>query len=105
MYLCDRKQPSEDHVTKRAALYLRTSHNDRTTENQRLDLVKVAELSGWEIVEVYQDSSISGAKGRDKRPAYDRLLKDATARKFDIIASWALDRIGRSMPDLVAFLG
>jgi DNA invertase Pin-like site-specific DNA recombinase len=96
----------EDYdMTKRVALYLRTSHSERTVENQRLDLEKVAGLSNWQIVEVYQDSGISGAKGRDKRPAYDRLLKDATARKFDVIAAWSLDRLGRSMADLVAFLG
>lgn len=65
----------------------------------------VAERSGWQVVEVYEDAGISGAKGREKRPAFDRMLKDATRRRFDQVAAWSVDRLGRSMPDLVGFLG
>lgn len=86
---------------KRVAIYLRVSTTGQTLENQRLDLEAVAKASGWEIVGVYEDHGISGAKGRDKRPGFDRMLKDATARKFDVLAAWSLDRLGRSMGDLV----
>lgn len=89
---------------KKAALYLRVSTSGQTTENQERELRAVAERAGWEIVEVYQDHGISGAKGRDKRPAFDRLCKDAAKRKFDVVAAWSVDRIGRSLQDLVAFL-
>jgi DNA invertase Pin-like site-specific DNA recombinase len=90
---------------KTAALYLRVStlNRDQTTENQRLELEKVAARLGYEIVEVYEDNGISGAKGRDKRQAFDRLYRDATARKFDVVMAWAVDRVGRSLPDLVEF--
>src|ERR1700722_12004035 len=82
----------------RAALYLRVSTTDRqTTENQRMVLAKVAEHRGWKIVQVYEDIGISGAKGRDKRPAFDRMLKDAVRRKFDVIMCWSIDRLGRSV--------
>ena len=54
----------------RAAIYLRVSRDDQTTENQRLVLAKVAEHRGWVIVQTYEDG-ISGAKGRDQRPAFD----------------------------------
>lgn len=91
-------------MSKRVAFYLRVSTGEQTTENQRRELEAVASRSGWEVVEVYEDAGISGAKGRDKRPAFDRLLKDATRRKFDMVAAWSVDRLGRSMPDLVAFL-
>ncbi len=89
---------------KRAALYLRVSTDGQTTENQRRELLDVAERSGWIITEIYEDAGISGAKGRDKRPAFDRLLKDATRRRFDIVAAWSVDRLGRSLQDLVSFL-
>ena len=56
------------------------------------------------MVQVYEDAGISGAKGRDKRPAFDRMLKDATARNIDMIAAWSVDRLGRSLQDLVGFL-
>jgi len=92
-------------MTKRVAFYLRVSTGEQTTENQRLELQAVADRSGWDVVEIYEDAGISGAKGRDKRPAFDRLLKDATRRKFDMVAAWSVDRLGRSMPDLVGFLG
>lgn len=80
----------------RAALYLRVSTDSQTTENQRADLTKLAELRGWTIVGAYEDAGVSGAKGRDKRPGLDALLKDAKRRKFDIALFWAVDRLGRS---------
>jgi DNA invertase Pin-like site-specific DNA recombinase len=89
---------------RRAAFYLRVSTGEQTAENQRRELAAVAERAGWEIVEVYEDAGISGAKGRDKRPALDRLLKDATRRRFDLVAAWSVDRLGRSLPGLVHFL-
>lgn len=59
---------------------------------------------GREIVEVYQDHGISGSKGRDKRPAFDKLHRDAARRQFDVVMAWSVDRLGRSLQDLVAFL-
>lgn len=91
-------------MAKRAALYLRVSTGEQTTENQRRELLEVAKRANWEIVEIYEDAGISGAKGRDKRPAFDKLLKDAARRKFDIVAAWSVDRLGRSLQDLVSFL-
>jgi DNA invertase Pin-like site-specific DNA recombinase len=88
----------------RAALYLRVSTSDQDTERQERELREAAARAGHEIVEVYADNGISGAKGRDKRPAFDRLHKDATRRKFDIVMAWSVDRLGRSLQDLIAFL-
>jgi DNA invertase Pin-like site-specific DNA recombinase len=81
----------------RAAIYLRVSRDDQTTENQRLVLTRVAGHRGWLIVQTYEDQGISGAKGRDQRPAFDQLLKDAVRRKFDILMVWSIDRFGRSV--------
>jgi DNA invertase Pin-like site-specific DNA recombinase len=91
-------------MTKRTALYIRVSTDEQTTDNQRRELLEVAARSGWIITEIYEDAGISGAKGRDKRPAFDRLLKDAARRKFDIVGAWSVDRLGRSLQDLTAFL-
>ena len=54
---------------------------------------------------MYEDAGASGAKGREGRPAFDRLCQDATRRRFDVIAAWSVDRLGRSLQDLVGFLG
>ncbi len=62
-------------------------------------------MSGWEIVGTCEDHAISGSKGRTERPGLDSLLKDAARRKFDIVGAWSLDRIGRSLQDLLTFLG
>ncbi len=88
----------------RVAFYLRVSTDEQTTANQRRDLARVAKASGWQLVEVYEDAGISGANGREKRPALDKMLTDATARKFDLVAAWSVDRLGRSLRHLVAFL-
>jgi DNA invertase Pin-like site-specific DNA recombinase len=89
---------------KRVGIYLRVSTDNQTTENQRRELNGVARRSGWQIVGTYEDAGISGAKGREQRPGFDRLLKDATAPKVDMIAAWSVDRLGRSLQDLVGFL-
>lgn len=88
----------------RAALYLRVSTGEQTVENQRRDLEAAAAQRGWAIVATYADEGISGSKGRDKRPGLDRMLKDATRGRFDVVMGWAVDRLGRSLPDLVGTL-
>jgi DNA invertase Pin-like site-specific DNA recombinase len=88
----------------RAALYLRVSTTDQDTERQERELRAAAAARGWEVVEVYEDNGISGAKDRTKRPAFDRLHKDAIRSKFDVVMAWSVDRLGRSLRDLVAFL-
>src|ERR1700720_3506595 len=89
---------------RRAAVYLRVSTLDQTTANQERELRAVAERMGWEIVRVYRDHGVSGTKGRDKRPQFDALCRDATKRQFDVVMSWSVDRLGRSLQDLVSFL-
>jgi DNA invertase Pin-like site-specific DNA recombinase len=91
-------------MKKRVGIYLRVSTDGQTTKNQRRELEAVAERSGWEVVGIYEDAGISGSNGRDKRPGFDRLLNDATARKVNMIAAWSVDRLGRSLQDLVGFL-
>src|SRR6476646_6509135 len=81
----------------RAAIYLRVSRDDQTTENHRLVLARVAEHRGWQIIQTYEDQGISGAKGRDQRPAFDSMLKDAVRRRYDILLVWSIDRLGRSV--------
>src|SRR5262249_23319868 len=90
---------------KRAVLYLRVSTLDQTTANQERELRAVAERMGCDIVKVYKDHGISGAKGRDKRPAFDAMCKAAARREFDVVMAWSVDRLGRSLQDLVGFLG
>jgi DNA invertase Pin-like site-specific DNA recombinase len=89
---------------KRAVLYLRVSTLDQTTANQERELREVAARMGRDIIKVYKDHGISGAKGREKRPAFDALCRDAAQRKFDVVMAWSVDRLGRSLQDLVAFL-
>jgi DNA invertase Pin-like site-specific DNA recombinase len=91
-------------IAMRAALYLRVSTTDQTTENQERELRAAADRLGHVIVEVYRDHGISGGKGREKRPAFDKLHRDATLRKFDLVMAWSVDRLGRSLQDLVHFL-
>jgi DNA invertase Pin-like site-specific DNA recombinase len=89
---------------RRAVFYLRVSTIDQTTANQERELRSVAERMGCEVVKVYKDHGISGAKGRDKRPAFDALCRAAARREFDLVMAWSVDRLGRSLQDLVGFL-
>jgi DNA invertase Pin-like site-specific DNA recombinase len=88
---------------RKAAIYLRVSTTDQTTANQECELRAVAERMGCDIT-IYRDHGVSGAKGRDKRPAFDKLCRDATKRQFDLVMAWSVDRLGRSLQHLVGFL-
>jgi DNA invertase Pin-like site-specific DNA recombinase len=79
---------------KRAALYLRVSTLDQHPESQGLELREFARQRGYVIAEEYVDHGVSGTKVR--RPALDRMLKDAHRRKFDAVLVWSCDRLARS---------
>ena len=79
-------------MPKWAAIYLRVSTDRQTLENQRQALQRVAERRGWEVVAVYSDAGISGAKGRADRPGLDDMLKAAIKGGFDVVMAWSIDR-------------
>lgn len=91
-------------MTKRAAIYLRVSTKEQTTENQRIKLEEVALRAGWTITSIYEDFAVSGSKSKQDRPDFNRLCKDAARREFDVVMAWSVDRLGRSLQDLVGFL-
>lgn len=86
---------------KRAAIYVRVSTDRQTVENQTAALSKVAKARGWEIVATFHDAGVSGAKGRKDRPGLDDMLKQAQRGAFDVIMAWSIDRVGRSLIDLL----
>jgi DNA invertase Pin-like site-specific DNA recombinase len=88
----------------KVAIYVRVSTNEQTTENQVRELTAWADRAGHEVVAIFDDNGVSGAKGREHRKEYDKLLRGAVRREFDLVAAWSVDRLGRSLQDLVAFL-
>jgi DNA invertase Pin-like site-specific DNA recombinase len=73
-------------------------------DNQRRELEAVAERHGWEIVEVFEDKGISGTRSRGERPAMKKMMEGIARRQFDMVAAWSVDRLGRSLIDLIGFL-
>jgi len=88
----------------KVAIYVRVSTSEQTTENQVRELEAWAGRAGHEIVAIYDDNGVSGAKGREYRVEFDKLLKGAVRREFDLVAAWSVDRLGRSLQDLISFL-
>ena len=86
------------------AIYARVSTKGQDTDNQIAQLKEVAAKAGWEIGEIFIDHGISGAKGRDKRPGLDNLLKAITRREVTRVMAWSVDRLGRSLQDLLGTL-
>src|SRR5713226_7023574 len=80
---------------KRVAIYIRVSTSKQDTDNQRRELEAVAKRSGWQVVAVFEDAGISGAKGRDQRPGLDAMMKAVARREVDMVAAWSVDRLGR----------
>ena len=89
---------------KRVGIYLRVSTSEQTTDNQRRELEAVAARHGWTVVQVFEDAGISGAKGRHGRPGLDALMKAIARRELDMVAAWSVDRLGRSLTDLLELL-
>ena len=89
---------------KRVAIYARVSTDKQTCENQLIELRAVAERCGYTIVTEFVDTGISGAKGRADKPALNERIKAATQRKFDMVMVWSIDRLGRSLQNLVELL-
>ena len=94
-------------LLQRAVAKVRTSvkqisTDSQTVENQIRELKQIARRRGWEVIEVYTDAGISGAKSRAQRPGLDQMLKEASRRKFDVVMCWAIDRLGRSLIDLLS---
>ena len=92
-------------MTTKVALYCRvsTSTKDQTTENQLRELTAYCDRMGYEITKIYEDE-VSGAKAREKRPAYNEMCQDAFLKKFNIIIGWDVSRFGRSMKEFITFL-
>jgi DNA invertase Pin-like site-specific DNA recombinase len=88
----------------RAAIYVRVSTTGQSVENQLLELRQVAAQRGWEVVAEHRDEGISGARGRDARPGLDRLLRSAVRGQLDVVMAWSVDRLGRSLQDLVGMM-
>jgi DNA invertase Pin-like site-specific DNA recombinase len=85
----------------RLAIYARvstTNHGQDATMQTR-ELEQFAQARGWQLVDTYIDTGISGAK--DNRPELNRLMADAHKRKFDIVAVWKFDRFARSVSHLL----
>ena len=91
-------------MTKTVALYARVSTGEQTVENQLAELRAVAARRAWRVVGEFTDRGISGTKGRQNRPEFDRLLRGVVRHEFDLVAAWSVDRLGRSLQDLVSFL-
>jgi DNA invertase Pin-like site-specific DNA recombinase len=85
----------------RIAIYTRVSTTAQSIENQRHELRRVAEARRWHVASEYTDEGISGSRGRSDRPALDALLKGAVRGEFEVVAIWSIDRLGRSLQQLV----
>lgn len=89
-------------MNKRVAIYARVSTDKQTCENQLIELRAVAERMGYTIAQEFIDEGISGTKAN--RPALDAMMKMATQRRFDMVMCWSLDRLGRSLTNLLQLL-
>ena len=85
------------------AVYLRVSTSHQTTENQFRELIDVCNRNHWQIVGLYEEK-ISGTKGLDERAELNRMMLDASRKKFDKVVVWSVDRLGRSMKHLITVL-
>ena len=89
-------------MNKKAAIYCRVSTNDQKTDMQVSDLRKYAADRKLTIYNEYIDNGVSGSI--KKRPSLDKLMADASKKRFDIVLCWRFDRFARSSKHLVEAL-
>ena len=92
-----------DDAVLDVAVYVRVSTSGQTTENQLIELSEVCDRNKWHITNVYNET-ISGTKGVDERAELNRMMQDASRKKFSKVVVWSVDRVGRSMKHLVTVL-
>ena len=90
-------------MNMKVAIYTRVSTQQQTVQNQLLELYEVCERNDWTVVEEYSEV-ISGTKGVEERSELERMLIDASRRKFDKVVIWSVDRVARSMKHLIQVL-
>jgi DNA invertase Pin-like site-specific DNA recombinase len=89
---------------KRVAIYTRVSTDSQTTDNQLLELEAAAKRHKWEIVAIYRDEGVTGSKPLYKRAEGKKLQRAIARREIDLVAAWSVDRLGRSLQDLLGTL-
>lgn len=92
------------NMSKRVAIYARVSTGEQTPDNQLQERVSLPSAWGWQVAAEHIDHGSGGAKGRDRRPAYDRLYGAIVRREIDLVMAWSVDRLGRSLQQLVGLL-
>jgi DNA invertase Pin-like site-specific DNA recombinase len=95
----EESEEEEMNGVKRAAIYVRVSTAEQETALQESELKEYCDRRGWNFV-LYRDHGQSGAKA--DRPALNALLSDMKKRKFDVVVVWALDRLARSLKNLLS---
>ena len=89
---------------ERVALYARSTTDGQTPEKQLQVLQNIADQSGWRVTREFVDQGISLPKGKDQRPKFDEMCKGVKEGDFDLIMTWSVDRLGRSLRHLISFL-
>jgi DNA invertase Pin-like site-specific DNA recombinase len=97
--------PMNAKRSRTVAIYSRVSTASQNTENQVRELRQVAERRGWHVVNEFTDPGISGAKGREGRPGLDAMMQAVARREIDMVMAWSVNRLGRSLQNLIEFLG
>jgi DNA invertase Pin-like site-specific DNA recombinase len=90
---------------KRVAIYARSSPDcPLTTDEQISQLRKVAAEHGWTVAHVFTDCPTSVKKGQDRRSGEIKLINSIQSGAIDRVLIWSIDRIGKSLIDLVKFM-
>lgn len=90
-----------DMTTKRVAIYLRVSTQDQNTDLQKSDLLMFTKSKGWVVTEIYEDKATGTNANRSN---LKRMLCDSRDGRLDVIICWKLDRLFRSLKDLIITL-
>ena len=87
---------------KRIAIYARVSTDRQSTESQLNTLREYIEKREWNLFKEYIDEGFTGSN--TKRPAFKEMMADAKKRRFDVLLVYKLDRLSRSLKDLIITL-
>ena len=85
----------------RAAAYHRVSTTEQNPDAARAELGDYVRARKWELV---LDVVEAGSGARSDRPGLHQVLEAVRRRRVDVVVVWKLDRVGRSVVDLLGFM-
>ena len=87
-------------MTKKVCMYCRVSTTDKQDVNRQVnELKEVVDNNGWILTDIYIDEGFS--RSSTSRPELDRMMRDSFSRRFEMVMTLELSRLGSNLKHMI----